>query len=115
LGADAEVRVGAQLDSLRDVGFAVEHDVRKKGRGNVDHVVHAGSVTFLIDTKRSTWRGADLGQARRHAEWASSHYGSRRVFVSVICVQRSQKPPHVVENVHIVSGSDIRSFVMSRG
>jgi hypothetical protein len=116
LGAEAEERVGARLDTLRGRGFEVEHDVSKPGRGNVDHVVHAGIVTFVIDTKRSTWRPSDLEQARRHSEWASENYGAQRMIVPVICVERRwQRPPELVEGIHVVGGDDICSFVISRG
>jgi hypothetical protein len=115
LGAEAEERVGVRLDTLRKVGFEVEHDVRKRGRGNVDHVVHAGTVTFVIDTKRSRWRPPDLDQARRHSEWAIANYGARRMIVPVICIERSRRPPELVEGVHVVAGEDICSFVMNRG
>jgi Nuclease-related domain len=115
LGALAEERVGALLEPLCGEGWLVEHDVAKRGGGNVDHVVHSPSVTFTIDTKRSRWRGPDLSQAHRHAEWAAGHYGNRRLIVPVICVERSKREVEVADGVYIVGASRLIEFLCARG
>jgi Nuclease-related domain len=113
-GAISEERVGAILAELAPP-WRVEHDVLKRGGGNVDHVVHSPRVTFAIDTKRSRWKDADLGQARRHAEWAERHFGSRRSVVPVICVERSSKPAVMVDGVYIVGASELVRLLLDFG
>jgi hypothetical protein len=115
LGAVAEERVGALLFEVERRGWLVEHDVAKRGGGNVDHVIHSPSVTFTIDTKRSTWRSADLGQAHRHADWAARHYEGRRPIVPVICVQRSGSAPEFLDGVHVVGAARLVDFLLDRG
>jgi hypothetical protein len=113
LGAEAEERVGILLDEAMGWGWAVEHDVLKQGGGNIDHVVHSPSMTFTIDTKRSSWCGRDLDQAHRHAEWAIRYYGAQRPIAPVICVQRSGDPAMEVDGVVVVGGTRLLGFLGS--
>ncbi len=113
LGAEAEMRVAALLEEAAGWGWTVEHDVLKKGGGNIDHVVHSASVTFAIDTKRSRWRERDLAQAHRHAGWAARHYGAARPIVPVICIQRSGDPAIEVDGVVIVGSARLLGFLGS--
>jgi hypothetical protein len=115
LGAEAEERVGALLERLSSEGWLVEHDVAKRGGGNVDHVVHSPSVTFTIDTKRSAWHGPDLGQAHRHVAWAATHYGARRLIVPVICVQRSSRGAEAIDGVYVIGAGKLLAFLHERG
>lgn len=115
LGAVAEERVGTILWALERYGWLVEHDVAKRGGGNVDHVVHSPTITFTIDTKRSTWAYPDLGQAHRHADWAARHYGGHRQIVPVICVQRSDRDAELRDGVLIVGGARVVAALLDRG
>jgi len=113
LGAQAEEQVGVLLEEAADWGWAVEHDVLKRGGGNVDHVVHSPSMTFTIDTKRSWWRERDLDQAHRHAAWAARCYGAHQPIVPVICIQRSSDPALEVDGVVVVGGARLLGFLAS--
>lgn len=115
LGAEAEERVGTLLEQLSGEGWLIEHDVEKRGGGNVDHVVHSPSVTFTIDTKRSAWRGPDLSQSHRHVAWAAAHYGAGRLIVPVICVQRSNRSVEVVDGVYALGAGKLLAFLRERG
>jgi hypothetical protein len=54
-GAAGERKLGAELDKLRNEGFAVLHDRRIPGRrANIDHVVIGPAGIFVIDTKAYT-------------------------------------------------------------
>lgn len=114
LGAIAEERVAADLTELEDRGWIVEHDVRKRGRGNIDHVVHSPCVTFTIETKRSRWSGENVEQANRHADWASRTYGHRSV-IPVICIQRSRRDTEVRDGVFIVGGPYLVDLLLDHG
>ena len=56
-GAAGEAATAAQLDSLRQHGWAVFHDVRWPGRpkANIDHVAVGPGGVFVIDSKN--WSG----------------------------------------------------------
>lgn len=111
IGAIAEERVGARLDRLEERGWLVEHDAQKRGGGNVDHIVHAASVTFAIDTKASRWCHRDLGQAHRHADWAARRYGGGREVVPVICVQGADLPVGLHDGVYVVGAPRLLDFL----
>lgn len=111
IGAIAEERVGARLGALEGRGWAVEHDVQKRGGGNVDHVVHAAGVTFAIDTKAARWRHRDLAQAHRHADWAARRYGGGREVVPVICVQGADLPAALHDGVYVVGAPRLVDFL----
>jgi hypothetical protein len=92
LGRDAERIVAEALDSLREQGCRIFHDV-VADRFNVDHVVISKAGIFVVETKavskpprpqgqptvrvergKITAGGADLGpgpleEAKRHARW----------------------------------------------
>jgi len=115
LGALSEERVGALLEGL-PAGWLVEHDVEKRGGGDIDHVAHSpGATTFLVDTKRSRWRGEDIAQAHRHVEWAARHYGRRRAIVPVICVQRSRRGPETIGGVQVVGATYLVAYLREHG
>jgi hypothetical protein len=111
IGAIAEERVGARLGALEEWGWVVEHDVQKRGGGNVDHVVHAAGVTFVIDTKASRWRYRDLAQAHRHADWAARRYGGGREIVPVVCVQGADLPARLFDGVFVVGAARLTDFL----
>jgi hypothetical protein len=113
LGAEAEQQVAILLEEAVDWGWAVEHDVLKQGGGNIDHVVHSPSMTFTIDTKRSSWRERDLDQAHRHAAWAARYYGVPRQIVPVICIQRSSAPAIEEDGVVVVGSTRLLGFLGS--
>jgi hypothetical protein len=115
VGAVAEERVGSRLWALEDWGWLVEHDVAKRGGGNVDHVVQSPGVTFVIETKRSHWDYRAIGQVHRHADWAARHYGGEREIVPVICVQRSGQYPELIDGVYIVGAPHLKGFLLDRG
>jgi hypothetical protein len=115
VGAVAEERVGSRLWALEGWGWLVEHDVAKRGGGNVDHIVHSPAVTFVIETKRSSWDYRAIGQAHRHADWAARHYGGEREIVPVICVQRSSQYPELIDGAYIVGAPHLKGFLLDRG
>ena len=115
VGAVAEECVGSRLSVLEERGWLVEHDVRKSGRGNIDHLVHAPAVTFLIETKAARWRERDIEQARRHVRWAAARYGRERDLVGVICVQRSEDRPRQVDGVYVVGAVHLVDLLADRG
>tara|TARA_Y100000589_G_scaffold23870_1_gene19689 strand:- start:2229 stop:2966 length:738 start_codon:yes stop_codon:yes gene_type:complete len=51
LGWKGEVATGQLLESLRNSGFVVLHDVQTDNHGNIDHVVIGPSGIFAIETK----------------------------------------------------------------
>lgn len=110
LGAAAEEEVGRLLDRL-GVPWLVEHDVPKDGGGNIDHILHSPAGIYLIDTKRSRYRDKDFDQARRHAAWAHRQFGGSRT-ISVICLQRSDLAPELVQGVWIVGAGQLQSFLL---
>lgn len=115
-GAAAEERIGRRLATLESrPGWTVEHDVLKAGGGNLDHVVHGGGKTFVIDTKASRWRPKDLAQAHRHIRWAVGRYGRYRDYVPVICVERSEAEPFVEDGVCIVGAPALVGFLIESG
>lgn len=115
-GAVSEEIVGAQLGTLADdPSWRVEHDLVKPGGGNIDHVVHSSARTFVIDTKRSKWRGEDITQAHRHAEWAARHFGSRRLIVPIICVDRSDQKPILVSGTWVVGRPHLVALIEEEG
>ncbi len=114
LGAESEVRVGALLAEVQNWGWALQRDVLKGRRGNIDHVALSDSTIFTIDTKRSTWRERDLDQAHRHAEWAAAHYRGQRPIVPVICVQRSGQLAEEVDGVVVVGSARLLDFLRSQ-
>lgn len=109
-GAQAEERVGVLLDS-GPVSWRVQHDVSKAQGGNVDHLVQAGRTTFVIDTKATRWRAADLEQARRHTTWARGVYGSIASLVPVICIGFSAAPAREVDGIYIVGAGQLVPFL----
>lgn len=115
IGAIAEERVGSRLWALEAWDWLVEHDVQKRGGGNIDHVVDSPAVTFVIDTKASKWDLRDIAQAHRHAEWAARHYGGEREIVPVICVQGSNQHVEVVDGVYTVGAPWVNDFLLNRG
>ena len=115
IGAIAEERVGSRLWDLETWGWLVEHDVAKRGGGNIDHVVHSSEVTFVIDTKASRWDSRDIAQAHRHAEWAARHYGGQREIVPVICVQGSSQHCELLDGVYTVGAPHLKDFLLDRG
>ncbi len=114
-GAIAEERVGSRLWVLEECGWLVEHDVQKRGGGNVDHVVHSPGVTFVIDTKASSWSYRDISQAHRHVEWAAGYFGAGREIVPVICVQRSNQEAKLIDSVYTLGAPRIKGFLLDRG
>jgi hypothetical protein len=112
LGAIAEEEVGRLLDQLR-VPWLVEHDVQKGGGGNIDHILHSPAGIYLIDTKRSQYRDKDFDQARRHVAWAYRRFGDNSHIIPVICVQRSDLGPELIQGVWIVGAGQLQSFLLS--
>ena len=115
VGAVAEERVGSRLWALEDWGWLVEHDVAKRGGGNVDHVVHSPATTFVIETKRSHWDYRAIDQAHRHADWAARHYSGERKIVPVVCVQRSSQHPELIDGVYTVGAPHLKGFLLDSG
>jgi len=115
VGAIAEERVGSRLWKLEELGWLVEHDVQKRGGGNIDHVVQSPAVTFVIETKAGGCRPRDLAQVRRHAQWAAQRYGGRRVIIPVLCQQRSNRGGELVEGVYRVGADRLVALMLDRG
>jgi Nuclease-related domain len=115
IGAIAEERVAARLWPLDERGWLVEHDIQKRGGGNVDHVVHSPAVTFVIDTKAGRWGERDLAQAHRHVDWAACRYGALREIVAVICVGASELPPALFDGVYVIGAPHLVDFLLDRG
>lgn len=115
IGAIAEERVGSRLWALEERGWLVSQDIEKDGGGNVDHLVQSPAVTFVIETKTARCRERDIEQARRHARWATALYGAQREVISVICVQRSEDRPRLVDGVHVLGAPHLKSFLLDRG
>jgi hypothetical protein len=115
VGAVSEERVGSRLWALEDRGWLVAQDVEKEGGGNVDHLVQSPAVTFVIETKTARYRERDIEQARRHARWAAGIYGPGREVISLICVQRSQDRPKLVDGVYVVGAPHLVNFLLDRG
>lgn len=115
VGARSEERVGSRLWVLEERGWLVAHDVGKEGGGNIDHLVHSPTVTFVVETKNSNARERDLEQSRRHARWAAATYGAERRVISVICAQRSGDQPRLVDGVYVVGAPHLVNFMLDRG
>lgn len=115
-GAVSEEKVAAQLGTLvDDPSWRVEHDLVKPSGGNIDHVVHSSVRTFVIDTKRSRWRVEDITQAHRHAEWAARHFGSRRLIVPIICIDRSDQQPILLNGIWVVGRPHLVALIEEEG
>lgn len=95
VGGDMEARVGAVIDSFRDEGWQVSHNLKTDTGGNVDHFVQLpGRCAFVIETKSGKQRAAARGQAIANAVWAKEKFGLRWV-TGVLCV--GEEPPTVPE------------------
>jgi hypothetical protein len=114
-GAVAEERFDSRLWKLEELGWLVEHDVPKRGGGDVDHVVQSPAITFVVETKAGRGRPEDLDQARRHAEWASRRFGSSRTVIPVLCLQGSRLRPKSVDGVCRVGAAHLVDFMLDRG
>lgn len=110
-GAFGEEGVGGILGQL-PAPWLVEHDVVKEGGGNVDHIAHSPAVIFPIDTKLTRFRAKDLAQANRHARWVASQFGLQKQIVPVICEQRSDRAPQLIEGVWVMGASRVVGFLM---
>jgi hypothetical protein len=115
IGAVAEERVGSRLWALEARGWLVQQDVVKSGGGNIDHLVQSPAVTFVIETKASTYGPRDVAQAHRHADWAARRYGDEREIVAVICLQGSNQRVEFINGVYRVGASHLVDFLLDRG
>ena len=61
-GGRAEVRVGSELEELREHGFYIFHDVQLPGVGNIDHVALGPRGFFDIETKSHNGRVSAKGR-----------------------------------------------------
>jgi hypothetical protein len=76
-GGEAEKAVAAELDLLRADGWLVAHNLKREGRGNLDHFVRGPSGAYAIETKSGRYRVSDRGQAISNAVWAKETFGVR--------------------------------------
>jgi hypothetical protein len=91
-GGNAEVAVGTALDSLRQEGYVVMHDLDRVVPGNVDHLVSGPSGVFMIETKFRRYENSDLPKARRVAKTVADDLGIRWVQPVICCAKRSYGP-----------------------
>jgi hypothetical protein len=85
VGGEAEVKVAEVLNSQRELGWDVIHDIKKDWGGNLDHLVLAPNAAFAIETKSGGESGRARGQALANAAWAKEKY-ARRWVNAVLCV-----------------------------
>lgn len=91
IGARSEQRVRAQLEALEHEGWRVEHSLRWRGGGDIDHVAIAPGhvrMAFAIETKTRTYTPGDLARIAAIAQWLSGRRPSwcRRGAVAVLCL-----------------------------
>jgi hypothetical protein len=91
IGGQAEKRVGAELEPLRDEGWLVIHRLVKDLGGDVDHVVCGPHGAYAIETKSGRFAWRQVGQAQGGANFAQYKLGLRRV-VPVVCVGHEFRP-----------------------
>jgi hypothetical protein len=111
LGAGGERRVGRELDRLKRSGWTVRHDIRKRGGGNIDHLVCGPRGVFTIETKLSRFCAADLRQARSHAHVARRWFACQ--VTPVLCVARSKLEPRCFAGVWCVGSPHLVQFLRS--
>ena len=111
LGSDKEREVARLLDTLRDEGWFVIHDVRKDRGGNVDHFVSGPTGSFAVETKSGANRAAVRNQAISNAVWAKEKFGQRWV-TAILCVG-TDPPPQPVQHGHVwvLGTADLVEFV----
>lgn len=112
-GGEAEVKVGAALDRLRDAhGWNVIHDV-KRDFGNVDHLVLAPRAAFAIETKSGRETARARHQALGNAAWAKKTYG-RPWVNAVVCVGKDAPPsPKHVRHAWVTGLEDLPRLLES--
>jgi len=91
IGGQAEMRVGAELEPLRDEGWLVIHRLVKDLGGDVDHVVCGPHGAYAIETKSGRFAWRQVGQAQGGAKFAQYKLGLGRV-VPVVCVGHEFRP-----------------------
>jgi hypothetical protein len=114
IGSRFEKDVARSLDTLRDKGWLVSHDLKKDFGGNIDHFVAGPLGAYVIETKSGKGRAADRGQAVSNAVWAKEKFGQRWV-TGVLCV--GTEPPDEPErygHVWVVGARDLVPF-LARG
>jgi hypothetical protein len=95
-GGDEERAVGELLNTLREDGFVVSHDLPREGGGNVDHlVVTPFRRAFAIETKSGRSNAAGRAQAISNAVWAKGKLG--RYTTAILCVG-TDPPPSPAKN-----------------
>jgi hypothetical protein len=85
IGGEAEEAVAAELDTLRDEGWVVLHNVLRETGGNVDHFLSGPKGAFVIETKSGKYRPVDRGQTINNAVWMKRRFGVRWV-TPILCV-----------------------------
>src|SRR5918912_784587 len=79
------MRVGQELEPLREQGWFVTHNLKMDWGGNLDHLVIGPAGAYAIETKSGRFRRADAAQAVRGAIWAKQKFGQPWV-TAVLCV-----------------------------
>jgi hypothetical protein len=118
LGGEAEQRVAAELDPLRDQGRLVVHNVDRDGRGNVDHFINGPTGAYAIETKSGRYHATDRGQAISNAVWAKERFELRWV-TPVLCAGM-QPPPaptlirHGNATIWLVAPEHLRRWILDQ-
>jgi hypothetical protein len=115
-GSEAEERVGAELDLLREEGWLVIHNLKPDGRGNIDHYVKSPRTAFAIETKSGKYRATDRGQAIGNAVWAKQEFRERWV-TPVLCVGHDppsdpREEPHGNSSVWVMGIDQLRPWLI---
>lgn len=97
-GSGMERDVARRLETLREEGWLVIHDLARDTGGNVDHYVAGPTGAFAIETKLGRNRAAARNQAISNAVWAKSKFGARWV-TAILCVA-TDPPAQPIQQGH---------------
>jgi hypothetical protein len=111
-GATAESSVGEELNSLRNDGYVVLHDIEQKGEGNIDHVVSGPSGVFLVETKLRRYHEAHLVKVKRQALRLHAELGTW--ITPVICLHSRSGRAFRSEGVWIVPQPALRDWIRAQ-
>lgn len=109
LGAEAERQVGRLLERGRPPGYKLRHGVRKRGGGDLDHVLISRSQVIVVETKRSRLDDKAIAQALRHRSHAERRW--RRPATVCVCVARGDVRPRQVGEVWVLSAQDLTRWL----
>lgn len=105
--------LGAELIALERRGWLVAQAVSTGPAGEIDYLVTAPSVSFLIDVASSGTERSAAIRLEAHAEWARQVYGPDRRLEPILC--RSGPSPGGTTGAREVAPRELINYLLDRG